>query len=65
MAPTRMDNNTAVICAKMMDTNYRHCDIVSAMKLAVMHAHFMQIDDPPNELVIIFDMEGVSNLLSI
>ena len=54
-----MDNNTAVIVVKLIDTNYRNCDVISVTKLGNMLLHLSQIYDPPNEVTLVMDMKGV------
>ncbi|XP_063925063.1 alpha-tocopherol transfer protein-like isoform X2 [Zophobas morio] len=57
--PRRMDNNTAVIVVKLIDTNYRNCDVISVTKLGNMLLHLSQIYDPPNEVTLVMDMKGI------
>ena len=54
-----MDNNTAVIIVKLIDTNYRNCDVIYLIRLGIMLLHLSQIYDPPNEAILVIDMKGV------
>ncbi|XP_063924615.1 alpha-tocopherol transfer protein-like [Zophobas morio] len=59
IVPNRMDTNSVVICAKLIDTNYRSFELIAALKLSFSHLHLMQIENPPNDCVLVFDMKGV------
>lgn len=58
--PARMENNTVVHFFKLIDTDYRKCDIVPATKIAFMLLGISQKTNPPNELVVVVDMKGVN-----
>lgn len=62
--PVRMSNNTVVHFFKVNDTNYQNFDWVHSMKLSYMLLDITQRRNPPNELVVIIDMKGVSNKIS-
>jgi hypothetical protein len=55
-----MENNVAIHFFKLMDNNYRNFDMTSVFKLSVMLTDITQRNDPPNEIIVVADMKGVS-----
>jgi hypothetical protein len=55
-----MPNNTVIHFFKLTDTNYRNFDLVVSMKLACMVLDISQRSNPPDQLIVLMDMKGVS-----
>jgi hypothetical protein len=55
-----MDNNVAVFFFKLLDKNYRNFDMTTVLKLSTMLTDICQRYNPPNEVVLVADMKGVS-----
>jgi hypothetical protein len=55
-----MPNNTVINFFKLTDTNYRNFNLVVSMKLAFMLLDVNQRTNPPEQVIVLMDMKGVS-----
>ncbi|KAJ8959001.1 hypothetical protein NQ314_006319 [Rhamnusium bicolor] len=59
--PVRTDENYVVHYFKINDTSYNNFDLVPIMKISYMLLDIAQEKNPPNGLIVVIDMKGVSS----
>lgn len=58
--PVRTDEDYAIHYFRLNDTSYSNFDLVPIMKLSYMLLDITQERHPPNGLIVVIDMTGVS-----